>query len=69
MKLGPVTKINERNKTRSEKLNDDVIPENCGVIVILAIYCQFGAIRIPDSGGIVCKTYLFINSNFLSRKS
>ena len=69
MKLGPVTKINERNKTRSEKLNDDVIPANCDVIVICPIYYQFGAIQIPDSGSIVCKTYLFINSIFLSCKN
>ena len=27
------------------------------------IYCQFGAIRKPDSGSMVFKTYIFINSN------
>ena len=32
------------------------------------IYGQFGAIRKPDSGRIVCKTYIFINSNLLSYK-
>ena len=40
--------------------------ENCDVIVIFPIYGQFEAIRNPDSGHIVCKTYVFINSNILS---
>ena len=41
---------------------------NCDVIVIFPIYSQFGAIRKPDSEHIVCKTYIFINSNLLSYK-
>ena len=36
---------------------------DCDVIMILPIYGQYGAIRKLDSGGIVCKTYIFINSN------
>ena len=32
-------------------------------------YVQFGEIRKPDSERIVCKTYIFINSNFLSDKN
>ena len=43
--------------------------ENRDVIVIFPVYGQFGAIRNPDSGCIVCKTYIFINSNFLSYKN
>ena len=39
------------------------MPENFDVIVIFLIYGQFGAIRKPESGRIVCKTYMFINSN------
>ena len=39
--------------------------ENCDVIAIFQIYNQFGAIWKPDSGCIVCKTYIFINSNLL----
>ena len=35
-------------------------------IIVFPIYGQFGAIRKPDSGRIVCKTYIFINSNLLS---
>ena len=42
--------------------------ENCDVIDIFPIYGQFRVIRKPDSGCIVCKTYIFINSNFLSYK-
>ena len=69
MKLGPVTKLNKKNKTMSKKFDDDVMSENCDVIVIFPIYGQFGAIRKPDSGRIVCKTYVFINSNLLSYKN
>ena len=43
--------------------------ENYDVIAIFSIYRQFGAIRKPDSGRIACKTYIFINSNFLSYKN
>ena len=42
---------------------------NCGVIPIFLIYSQFGAIRKPDSGRIICKTYVFINSDLLSYKN
>ena len=69
MKLGPVAKLDKRNKTTSKKFDDDVMSKNCDVIVIFPIYDQFGAIRKPDSGGIVCKTYIFINSNVLSYKN
>ena len=40
--------------------------KNSDVIVIFPIYGQFGAIQKPDLGVIACKTYIFINSNFLS---
>ena len=69
MKLGPVTKLDKRNKTTSKKFDDEVISENCGVIAIFPIYGQFGAIRKPDSGCIVCKTYIFIKSDLLSYKN
>ena len=32
-------------------------------------YSQFGAIRKPDSGYIVYKSYIFINSDLLSYKN
>ena len=41
--------------------------ENCNVIVIFPIDGQFGAIR-SNAGRMVCKTYIFINSNLLSYK-
>ena len=63
MKLGPVTKLDKRNKTTSKKFDNDVMLENCDVIVIFSIYSQFGAVWKPDSRRIVRKTYAFINSN------
>ena len=69
MKLGPVTKLDKRNKTISKNFDDDVTSENCDVIAIFPIYGQFGAIWKPDSGRIVCKIYIFINSNLLSFKN
>ena len=54
MKLGQVTKLDNRNKTASKKFDDDVMKESCGVIAIFPIYGQFGAIWKPDSGRIVC---------------
>ena len=43
--------------------------ENCDVIVISPIHGQVGAIRKPDSGRIVCKSYFFINNNLLPYKN
>ena len=41
---------------------------NYDLIVIFLIYGQFGAIWKPNSGRIVCNTYIFIKSNHLSYK-
>ena len=68
MKLGPVTKHGKRNKIKPRKFDDDVVSENCNVIVIFPIDDQFRAIWKTDSGRIACKTYIFINSNLLSYK-
>ena len=65
MKLGPVTKLDKRNKTILKKTDDDVMLGNCDILIFL-IYSQFRAIWKPDFGRIVCKTYVFINSNLLS---
>ena len=51
---------------RQKKIGDDVMSDKYDVIVIFLIYGQFGAIRKPDSGRIVYKTYIFININLLS---
>ena len=69
MRLGPVTKIDKRNKKTSKKVDDDAMSINCGVIVIFPIYGQFGVIGKPDTGRLVCKTYIFINSNLLPNKN
>ena len=69
MKFGPVTKIDKRNKTTSKKIDDDVVSKTCDVIYIFLIYGQFGGIWKPDSGRIVCKFYIFINSNLFSYKN
>ena len=69
MKLRPVTKLDERNKTTLKKIDNDVILEEFDVIAIFLIYCQLGAIQKPDSGYIVCKNYIFIKSNLSSYKN
>ena len=53
MKLGQVTKLDKKNKTTAEKVDDDVMSKNCDAIVIFPIYGQFGASREPDSGRIL----------------
>ena len=62
LKLEPIIELDKRNKTTSKKFDDDVMWVNCDVIVIFSIYDQFGAIRKPDSGCIVCKSYIFIEA-------
>ena len=69
MKLELVTKIDKGNKKSSKKFDDNVMSECSDVIVIFPIFCQIGAIWKLDSGRIVCKIYVFINSNLLSYKS
>ena len=69
MKIGPVPKIDKKNKTTSKKIDDDVMTEKCDITAIFPIYVQFGAIRKPDSGRIICKTFIFINTNLLSYKN
>ena len=58
MKIGPVTKLVKKNKTRLKKFADDIMLEYCDVIVIFPIYGQLGDIRKTDSGRIVWKTFL-----------
>ena len=69
MKLGPVTKLDKRNKATSKTLDDEIMLENYDAIVIFLICDQFGAIQKPDSACIFCKIYIFINSNFLFYKN
>ena len=69
MKLGPVPKLDKKNKTTSENFDDDVMPGDCDVIIIFRIFGQFGAVRRPDSGHRVYKSYVFSNRNLLSYKN
>ena len=39
------------------------------IIIIFPIYGRFGAIQKPDSGHVVCNSYILINSNLLPYKS
>ena len=38
MKLGPVTKLDKRNKAMSKKIDVDIMSENCDDIVIFWIF-------------------------------
>ena len=69
MKLGPVTKLDERNKATSKKFSNEVMPVNSDVIAILLIYGQFGGVRKPNFGCIFCKTYLSLKVIFHRRKT
>ena len=69
MKLGPVSKLDKRNKTTSKNFDDYIMSGNCDVIVIFQIFGQFGAVRRQDSGHRVCKSYVFSNSNLLFYKN
>ena len=69
MKLRPETKFDTRNKATSKKNDIDAMPEHCDDNVTFWISGQFGAIRRPDSGYGICKSYAFINSNLLSYKN
>ena len=63
MKLGPATKLDKKNKKTSKEIDDDVMSENYDAIAIFPIYGQFGAIRKPDSGRIIRKTYICNKNN------
>ena len=69
MKLGPVTKLDKRNKTTSKKFDVDVMSANYDVIVIFRIFGQFRAVQRADSGHRVCNSYVFSNSNLLLYKN
>ena len=69
MKLGPVPKLDKRNKTTSKNFEDDIMSGNCDAIVIFRIFGQFLAGWRPDSGHRVCKSYVFSNSNFFPSKN
>ena len=51
MKLGPLTKLDKRNKTTSDRLDDGIISNICDVIIIFANSEQFGS-RILKAQGV-----------------
>ena len=63
MKLESVTKIDKRNTVLLKKIGNDVMLLNCDIIIMLPIYDHFGAIQKTDSGRMVYRTCIFINSN------
>ena len=68
MKLGPVTKLDKRNKTTTRKIDDGFILTNCDVIVIfrfLANLRQFGS-RIADAYSIEV-TFLLTATFYLTQ--
>ena len=69
MKPKPITNFDNRNKTLLKKFENDDMWENYDVIVVFLIYRQFGAILKLDSVCIDYKTYIVINSNFLSHEN
>ena len=69
MKLGPVAKLDKRNKTASKKIDVEVMLRNCDTIDILLIFGQFDAVWRPNSRHRVCKSYVFSNSNLLLYKN
>ena len=69
MKLGPVSKLDIRNKTTSNKFDADVMSKNSDVIIIFRIFGQIGAVRRPVSGYRVCNSYVFSKSNLCSYKN
>ena len=49
--------MRKTQQRQKKKIDNDIMSTNCDVITFFAIYGQFGAIRKPDSGRMICKTY------------
>ena len=65
IKLGPVTKIDKRNRSTQK---NDTASSNYDVIDIFTIYVWFAAIWKPDFEHKVNISYILINSSLLSYK-
>ena len=61
MKLGSVIKLDRTNMATPKKIDNDIMLANRDG--------RFGAIQKLDYQSMVCKTYIFINSNLLSDKN
>ena len=64
MKLGPVTKINKKNTATLKKITVRWWQQ----VVMSLLFFQFMS-NLEQSGRIISKTYIFINSNLLSSKN
>ena len=69
MKLAPVATLDKGNKITSKNLTITSCWQIVTSSLCFPIYGQFEAIRKPDSGCKVCKTYIFISFNLLSYKN
>ena len=65
MKYGSVTKLDKRNNVKKNDV--EVMSANYDVLVIFPIYGQFEAIRKPDSGRTVCKTFSLTVTCYLTK--
>ena len=55
----------QEKQNNFKNFDGDTMSANCDVIVIFPIYGQLE----PNSGRLVCKTYILIESSFLSNKN
>ena len=69
MKLRPVTKLDKRKTSTLKTFDDDVTLIKCDVILFFPIYGEFTAIQKLDSGRMVYKICIFINSSLLSYRT
>ena len=68
MKLGPVTKFDNRNKTTSKRVEDDVILKKLRSFSFFQFYGQSEVLWNLESIHTVCEAYVFTSSNLLSYK-
>ena len=69
MKLGPVTNLEKKTKRTSKTFDHDVMSANCDVIVNFPNLWPIWLYWELESGPIVYKPYIFINSNLSSYKN
>ena len=69
MKLEPITQNDKRQMVTSKKFDNEVMSANPDVIVFYQFMAPVCSYLEPDAGHMVYKTYIFINSNLLSRKN
>ena len=60
--------LTKETQQHQKKIDYDVMSISCDVTVIFSIYGQFRAIRKPDSGRMICKTYIFVNKPLILQK-